>query len=259
MTIRMKLHEAIMFATERHKGQPRKGTEIDYICHPMEVAQILTEMRPEDDDLIIAGILHDVVEDKRATIDEVLQKFGPHVVNLVAAHTHSKEGEWLDRKRRAIEEVANSNLEVKQLVLADKVSNLRSMYADYQEIGDELWERFNAGKDKQCIYYSEMLDAMEELQYDENTRAAYWEATELFKDIFVKYHIDAKAGMLWQECDEGTYVFTKDTLKWLPADAPISADAVEETRAIAETMEDHWVAAAQEQPQTLPQDTPLDY
>ena len=217
MTIRSKLHEAIIFATERHAGQKRKGTDIDYICHPLEVAQILTEMRPDSDDLIIAGIMHDVVEDKRATLDEVLLKFGPHVAGLVKA-----------------------TFEVKQLVLADKVSNLRSMYTDYQQLGDDLWNRFNAGREHQCIYYSQGLDALEELQYDEHTQAAYWEATELFKDIFVTYYIDAKAGRIWQVCDEGNWLFEKETLEWKPTDEAVSEKAVKETRAVAETIEDHW-------------------
>lgn len=246
MTIRMKLHEAIMFATERHAGQKRKDTDIDYICHPLEVAQILTAMDPQNDDLIIAGILHDVVEDGKATIEEVLQKFGPHVANLVAAHTHSKEGTWIDRKRRAVEEIANATFEVKQLVLADKVSNLRSIYADYQEIGDKLWDRFNAGRSDQIWYYNAVLDEMEEFQYDESTRAAYWEATELFKDLFVKYYIDAKADKIWQICEDDGWVFTKKTLDWQPTNEPPSADAVEETRAMAETLEDHWVASAKD-------------
>ena len=246
MTIRNKLHDAIMFATERHAGQKRKGTDIDYICHPLEVAQILTEMHPENDDLIIAGILHDLVEDKRAASEEILTKFGPHVANLVAAHTHPKDGDWVEQKRRANEELAEASFEVKQLVLADKTSNLRSMYADYQEVGDQLWDRFNAGRSEQCTYYSDGLDALEEMQYYENTRDAYWEATELFKDIFVKYYIDAKAGRIWQVCGEETPgQFTKETLEWKPTDEPVSPDAIEETRAIAETLEDSWRAAIQ--------------
>ena len=240
MTIRSKLHEAIIFATERHAGQKRKGTDIDYICHPLEVAQILTEMRPDSDDLIIAGIMHDVVEDKRATLDEVLLKFGPHVAGLVDAHTHPKTDNWVEDKRRANEEIAKATFEVKQLVLADKVSNLRSMYADYQQLGDDLWNRFNAGREHQCIYYSQGLDALEELQYDEHTQAAYWEATELFKDIFVTYYIDAKAGRIWQVCDEGNWLFEKETLEWKPTDEAVSEKAVKETRAVAETIEDHW-------------------
>lgn len=244
MTTRMKLHDAIMFATERHAGQKRKKTEFDYICHPMEVLQILTEMNPEDDDLLIAGILHDVVEDKRATKEEVLERFGPRVANLVAAHTHSKEGTWRERKHHAIDEIAAAEMDVKKIVLADKVSNLRSIYADYQALGDELWERFNAGKEDQRWYYSNVLDVFEPLQYDDDTRDAYWEATELFKDIFVRYFIDAKAGKIWQVCGDEAWVFEKYRVTWVESDEPVSEDAVEESRLVAETLEDHWTEAA---------------
>lgn len=240
MTIRMKLHEAIMFATERHAGQLRKGTDIDYICHPLEVLQILTEMNPEDDDLLIAGMLHDVVEDKRATSEEVLERFGPRVANLVTAHTHSKEGTWRQRKERELEELEAAEPDVQKIVLADTVSNLRSTYADFLAAGDTVWERFKAGKEDQCWYYNAKLDIFEPMQYDENTRAAYWEATELFKDIFVKYYVDAKAGIIWQVCSDSAWVFRKGKTTWEPSDEPISDDAVEESRFVAETMEDHW-------------------
>ena len=244
MTIRMKLHEAIVFATERHAGQKRKGTDIDYICHPLEVAQILGEMRPGDDDLIIAGVLHDLVEDGRATGEEILRRFGPKAANLVAAHTHSKEGTWMEQKQRALLEIENAGSEVRLLVLADLTSNLRSMYADHQALGEALWDRFNAGRTDQCNYYSDALDLMEDFQYDERALYAYWEATELFKDIFVKYYIDAKAGVIWQVCEASAWVFSKETLDWEYSDEPVCPDAVEESGTMAETMEDHWKAAA---------------
>ena len=78
----VKLHDAIVFAAKAHKGQVRKGTDVDYITHPMEVLQILTQMGA-DGNLLIAGVLHDVVEDTDVTLDEVRELFGDDVATLV--------------------------------------------------------------------------------------------------------------------------------------------------------------------------------
>lgn len=240
MTDRMKLHEAIIFATKAHAGQKRKGTDLDYICHPLEVAQILTEMDPGNDNLIIAGILHDVVEDTGYSLGDVRCHFGDEVAKLVEAHTHPKEGKWIERKMAAVESVKNASPDVKKLVLADKLSNLRSIYSDYQEWGDNLWKRFNAPKAQQRKYYSAMLDAMEELQYYADTRSAYWEATELFKEVFVMYVMKAEKGRIWQVCGDEVYVFKRETLEWEPASRPSNAYAFRVTRFEAEQTEDLW-------------------
>ena len=77
------LHESIVFVNKAHKGQLRKGTDIDYVSHPMEVMQILTAMRA-DDNLIIAGVLHETVENTDVTLDDIEEKFGSEVASLVA-------------------------------------------------------------------------------------------------------------------------------------------------------------------------------
>lgn len=237
MTERRKLHEAIMLATEKHAGQKRKGTNYDYICHPLEVAQILTEMCSSDE-LIIAGILHDVVEDTDVTLDDIRVRFGPEVKRLVEAHTHPKEGKWIDRKMAAVESVKNAPLDVKKLVLADKVSNLRSMLADFMEIGYRLYDRFNAPEELQRQYYSAMLDALEDLQYYAETRNAYWEATELFKDLFVMYVL--KDECIWQICGDECYAFERKTLEWRPASEPSDMWPNKIARSEAERTEDLW-------------------
>lgn len=237
MADRSRLHKAIMFATEKHAGQKRKGTDYDYICHPLEVAQILTEMCSSDD-LIIAGILHDVVEDAGVNPVDVENWFGSEVRRLVEAHTHPKEGEWIDRKMAAVESVKSAPLDVKKLVLADKVSNLRSMLSDFKKIGYKLYDRFNAPEEMQRKYYNAMLDALEDLQYYAETRNAYWEATELFKDLFVMYVL--KDECIWQVCGDECYVFKREKLVWEPANEPSDAWINEIARVEAERLEDLW-------------------
>ena len=183
MSNHMKLHEAIVFAAQAHKGQVRKGNGADYIIHPMEALQILTTMNA-DENLLIAGVLHDTVEDTGRTMTEIEERFGEDVVGLISGHTEDKGKSWKERKIAMISSVDEGDRRLKMLVLADIISNLRSTFADYQKIGDGTWKKFNAPKEEQSWYYSKMLDATEELRTDENAAEAYGEAIELYKKIF---------------------------------------------------------------------------
>ena len=100
ITDNLKLDEAIHFATECHSGQTRKGSTIPFILHPLEVMQILAGMNA-DTNLLIAGLLHDVVEDTEVGIDEIRKNFGEDVESLVAGHTEDKNmaGKKTNRNR----------------------------------------------------------------------------------------------------------------------------------------------------------------
>ncbi len=124
------LNKAIHFATSRHAGQLRKGTHIPYILHPLETMNILRAMKA-DNHLLMAGVLHDTLEDTDATNDDIVNMFGTDVAALVGAHSEDKSKSWDERKAHAIEELAQASWRVKMLVMADKVSNLRSIAADY--------------------------------------------------------------------------------------------------------------------------------
>jgi len=128
-----------------------------------------------DTTLQIAGILHDVVEDTDATIENIKELFGTEVADLVGSHSEDKSKSWKERKEADIKETANGTRSLKLLVMADKVSNLRALYKDAQELKDKVWERFNAPKEMQAWYYSKMIDALEEMQYGEDSREVYWE------------------------------------------------------------------------------------
>jgi (p)ppGpp synthase/HD superfamily hydrolase len=149
------IHEAIIFATCKHDGYKRKGTDIPYISHPMEVMQILTEARCREN-VIIAGILHDILEDTKTSPLEILNLFGEEVLNLVLEESEDKSKPWKERKQETIDSLANASPDAKMVCFADKLSNLRSMAADKREIGEKLWERFNAGKDDIEWYYCQI-------------------------------------------------------------------------------------------------------
>lgn len=205
---------AIRFAVERHAGGVRKGTSIPYIVHPLETMQILASMQA-DTNLLIAGVLHDTVEDTDTTIKEITERFGADTGALVSAHTENKEKSWLERKTHTIEQLKNASLRLKMLVLADKLANLRSIASDYQMLGDRLWERFHAPKEKQAWYYNGVLNALEDLQNYHQTADAYWEMANLYKDVFVEYHLDKTNKQLYQTDISGeSYFLTKGNPQW---------------------------------------------
>ncbi|MDO4481918.1 MAG: HD domain-containing protein [Bacillota bacterium] len=177
------LNDAVIFAVERHCGQLRKGTGIPYIVHPIETMSILVNMRA-DVSLMAAGILHDVIEDTDTSETELLERFGEDVYNLVMSHTEDKSKSWEERKKHAVSETVNAPFRSKMLVLADKVANLRSLRSDYRELGDALWNRFNAPKEKQAWYYGEMKKALSETEGDFRTAEIYGEMVKLCEELF---------------------------------------------------------------------------
>ena len=98
----MLIHKAIEFAAIRHKDQKRKGTELPYIVHPMEVMQILTE-NGCDEIVIVAGILHDTIEDTETTYDDILENFGKEIADIVASESEDKSKSWKERKQTTID------------------------------------------------------------------------------------------------------------------------------------------------------------
>lgn len=123
------LNEAIMYATRMHKKTVRKGTDMPYIVHPLEVMHIL-ELMHADKQLMAAGVLHDTVEDTKATIEDIEKRFGKDVAELVAAHTEKdKSKPWKERKTEALDHLYDAPERVKMLVLADKLANIRAIPA----------------------------------------------------------------------------------------------------------------------------------
>ena len=158
----LNIQKAIIFATLKHEGQKRKGTEIPYIVHPMEVMQILTELQCSEK-VIIAGILHDTLEDTDATPEEIEKLFGSDVLALVQTESEDKSKTWKERKQTTIDHLQTASNETKIVCFADKLSNIRSIKRDFDAIGSKLWERFNAPKENLAWYYTSFIPIFEKI------------------------------------------------------------------------------------------------
>ncbi|MEE1014450.1 MAG: HD domain-containing protein [Lachnospiraceae bacterium] len=183
------MDRAIIFATRAHSGTYRKGTSIPYIVHPIEAAAIVSTMT-DDPDMIAAAVLHDVVEDTDATVEEIRFFFNDHIARLVEAESENKRKDlppqetWMIRKMETLNFLRNdADREAKILALADKLSNIRAIHRDQNTVGDKLWERFNEKrKDKHGWMYRQVAEALSELQdtfawqeYDDLVRKTFEE------------------------------------------------------------------------------------
>ena len=163
-----KLEEAIIYATIMHQGKTRKLGDSPYILHPLEVAQILSTMT-DDEDVITAGILHDIVEDTDGTLPEIEERFGERVAKLVSLETELKypgqdpKETWKRRKEESILMLKNSqDIGVKMLWLADKLANIRSLAGSYSAQGEKIWETLNQkDPERQHWYYQSIGEILE--------------------------------------------------------------------------------------------------
>lgn len=183
MSDQERLDQAIKYAVDCHAGQRRKGSGRPYILHPLEVMTILNGMGA-DTDLLIAGLLHDTIEDTGATREDIRSRFGENVARLVTAHTEDKSRSWQERKSAAIEEVRQADRRLALLIMADKLSNLRSMERDFDAVGEKLWEYFHAPKDRQAWYYTEITGALKPFENDPHAGACYEEIKSICSRLF---------------------------------------------------------------------------
>ncbi|ASF37806.1 bifunctional (p)ppGpp synthetase/guanosine-3',5'-bis(diphosphate) 3'-pyrophosphohydrolase [Halobacillus halophilus] len=177
------IEKARHFAAEAHKGQKRKNSNMDYIVHPERVAESLLKagFRPE---VVCAGYLHDVAEDTPYTLQDIEKEFGEEVKALVAAHTEDKSKSWNERKSHTIQSVKEGSMDIKALIVADKLDNLQSLIQDLEVYGDKIWSNFNADYQHQKWYYQSISDMMADGLKEEDIPAFFNNYRQLVKQTF---------------------------------------------------------------------------
>jgi guanosine-3',5'-bis(diphosphate) 3'-pyrophosphohydrolase len=158
-----RLEKAMRWSALCHLGQTRKGSDIPYFEHAAAVALIL-DRAGFDEDVVIAGLLHDVVEDTAATLEDVSARFGPDVREIVRGCSEIKldaEGRkrpWIDRKRDHLAALVGASATVWAIILADKLHNLTCIDFDLEE-RQPVWSQFNAERSQVLWYYRATIDA----------------------------------------------------------------------------------------------------
>ena len=156
-----KVEQALRLAAVAHAGQARRSSDVPYVEHAFAVAWIL-DRAGFDENTVVAGLLHDVVEDTPITLEEIDSRFGPVIAGLVGLCSERKieeEGRkrpWIDRKRDHLAALASAPIEARAIILADKLHNLITIEIDLQE-GRPVWSGFHAERHEVIWYYQAML------------------------------------------------------------------------------------------------------
>lgn len=155
------IDRAIGFAAKAHADQQRKTGNMPYIAHPVGVAMLLQQYGYEET-IVIAGLLHDTVEDTPVTLEDLRQQFGPDVAEIVAGCTEppKKIADWGTRKTYLIDNLRDAPLPVKVVAAADKYHNLSHTLELEQQVGEKIWKQFGRGKAQQAWYYRSALSSI---------------------------------------------------------------------------------------------------
>jgi (p)ppGpp synthase/HD superfamily hydrolase len=175
--------QALIYATELHAHQIRKGSGVPYIAHLLGVASITLEYGANEDEAI-AALLHDAVEDQggAATRAEIRRRFGDIVTAIIDGCTDAEttpKPPWRQRKEAYIAHITHASPSVLLVSAADKLYNAQSILKDYRLVGESLWSRFQGGKAGTLWYYRSLVDAYNKI----DTKAIFVELARVVTQI----------------------------------------------------------------------------
>ena len=162
------INKAIKIATRLHDGQFRRGSSTPYIAHPFAVA-LLTQDYIDDENVFIAGILHDILEDvpvRNYSADDLSNDFGYDILNLVQTvsepdiHTPTQEA-WRARKYAYLSNIRDTN-DARPLIISacDKLHNMGEIAYGFDELGESIWTYFYAERDREIWFYEAILEIL---------------------------------------------------------------------------------------------------
>jgi len=168
MFLTQRIEQAIVRATVLHHFQKRKVSGVPYIVHPYSVAFLLAHYT-DDEDVIIAGLLHDVLEDTPEYTEEMLRdEFGERVFKIVKEVTEDytqaeklnhllrgDNGSWRPRKEQYLNNLKNDTPEAFLVAAADKIHNMRGLIDEYGVYGEEVWHKFKRSAVDLVWFYTE--------------------------------------------------------------------------------------------------------
>ena len=160
--------EAVEYVRLLHT-EYRKGTDVPYMAHLIGVAALVMGEAggrvPVTEDMVIAALLHDAVEDHGGMprLRDIKEKFGPEVSRMVEAlsdtfaEDHDKKEGWEDRKNNYLARLRGEPDDVLLISAADKLYNAKAILDDFKEIGPAVFDRFKRGAKEQLWYFDELL------------------------------------------------------------------------------------------------------
>lgn len=175
------IEKALQLATRAHDGQVRKNDGSPVIVHVTMVGFMLKE-HGFDENIVAAGICHDVLEDTQISTDDLIKELGPDVAKIVEDVSENKKLLWEERKAQYAAHVEVAPEAAKAVAVADKIHNAETIIFDYQVKGKEVWKVFNRGKDQQ-VWFHELVCTGLEKSWNHPLVARYRMAVEKLKSF----------------------------------------------------------------------------
>lgn len=169
-TLNEDIQKAIDYAVRLHDKQRRKGGDVPYVQHPISIAMMMLEL-DLNTNIIVTALLHDSIEDTSMTYEELRREFGATVESYVRGCTEPDQTiKWELRKQRTIDKFKFQNRDVKWVILGDKLHNIYSIYQHYLQHGNDTWNHFSRGFEKQKWYYRSLRDLFKEEEQFKDTQ-----------------------------------------------------------------------------------------
>jgi GTP pyrophosphokinase len=153
--------DALVYASDLHRSQPRKGGHVPYVSHLLGVTSLVIEEGGTETQAI-AALLHDAVEDQGGLprLEEIRARFGDDVADIVLACTDSTEDPkppWRVRKEAYVAHLPVARPDALLVSVADKVHNARSILLDLRSDGVGMFDRFTGGREGTLWYYRTLV------------------------------------------------------------------------------------------------------
>jgi (p)ppGpp synthase/HD superfamily hydrolase len=164
-----RMYKALKLAFKLHGHDARKKSTVPYIAHLLAVCA-LVQLDGGSEDEAIAALLHDALEDKPKEINrkKIRHKFGKKVLKMIELstdtpkdYTGGQKPPWKERKEAYLKHIRETDQSLLRVTIADKIDNARAILADHQRMGNQVWEKFNAGKEDQLWYYRSCIKAFD--------------------------------------------------------------------------------------------------
>lgn len=176
-----KVEEAIHFMVKANKGQKRKNENIDKSFHSMIIYSMLREFT-NTEDVLVSALLHDVINDTEYGYEEIEERFGTLVADMVSDLSEDMSiTKWLDRKKNYIRRLrSNYDVNVINIMLADKLHNLISNYENFLKVGDKIWKNTGGSKEENKWLYRETYNIAKSKNANKDLLKRYKEIVEVY-------------------------------------------------------------------------------
>lgn len=175
------VEEAIHFMVKANKGQKRKNENIDKSFHSMSVGMMIKNTT-KSDDVVVAAILHDIIKDTEYGYEDIEEKFGTLVADMVSDLSEDMGlPKWIDRKKDYLKRIRNNgDINVVNIMVADKLHNLLSDYELFTKVDDKVWKYSKANKIENAWFYKECYNIAKKKKANATLLRRYKKILEIY-------------------------------------------------------------------------------